>query len=256
MGKNGRTFAQRKVESSRILDYGRIFASAGISLGVSGLTAFLFYNSPWGMCTMPAVFLLTESILQKSIRKKERKRLNLEFKDYMYAVSGLLEAGNSIERSFLTALGDVKQLYGEESVLAKKLCGMERRLSVQEPMEHILQDFAEESDSEDIDNFVEIFCCAKRGGGDFIHIIATSVGRICDKIEVLEEIHTVMAEKALEQKVMCVVPLGILLFFKLTSPEFIGQLYGNVIGICIMTAALLLYGTAFFLGMKIVEVEV
>ena len=256
MGKNRRTFAQRKVGSGWILSSKRLFASAGISLGVSGLTAVLFYKSPWGMCSLPAIFFLTEKTLQKSERRRARKRLNLEFKDYMYSVSGLLEAGNSIERSFLTALEDVVQLYGEESVLVKKLCGMERRLSVQEPMEHILQDFAEESDSEDIENFVEIFCCAKRGGGDFIHIIATSVQRICDKIEVLEEIHTVMAEKALEQKVMCVVPLGILLFFKVTSPEFIGQLYGNALGVCIMTAALLLYGTAFFLGMKIVEVEV
>ena len=65
-----------------------------------------------------------------------------------------------------------------------------------------------------------------------------------------------MAEKALEQKVMCITPLGILLFFKVTSPEFIGRLYGNLFGVCIMTAALLLYGLAFFLGMKIVEVEI
>ena len=106
------------------------------------------------------------------------------------------------------------------------------------------------------ENFVEIFGYAKRGGGDFIHIINTSIGRICDKIEVTEEIHTVMAEKALEQKVMCVVPLGILLFFRMTSPEFIGKLYGNLFGICIMTAAVALYGISFYLGLKILEVEV
>lgn len=39
--------------------------------------------------------------------------------------------------------------------------------------------------------------------GDFIHIIRTTIERICDKIEVSEEIHTVMSEKALEQKIMC-----------------------------------------------------
>lgn len=71
-----------------------------------------------------------------------------------------------------------------------------------------------------------------------------------------KEIHTVMAEKALEQKVMCVVPLGILLFFRITSPEFIGILYGNLLGVCIMTAAFILYIAAFYLGTKIVEVEV
>ena len=87
-------------------------------------------------------------------------------------------------------------------------------------------------------------------------MISTAVGRICDKMDVMEEIRTVMAQKALEQKVMCVVPLGILMFFKVTSPEFIGRLYGNPLGVIVMTAALVLYGAAFFLGMKIVEIEV
>lgn len=244
------------MDSGRISKLKRWGAAAAVSFGISVFIAALFYNSPWGMCSAPVVFFLSDKVLEISRRKREKKRLNLEFKDYMYAVSGLLAAGNSVERAFLTALADVRLLYGEDSVLLKMLGGMEKRLFVQEPMEHILKDFAEESQSEDIENFVEIFCYAKRGGGDFIHIIATSVGRICDKIEVLEEIHTVMAEKALEQKVMCITPLGILLFFKVTSPEFIGRLYGNLFGVCIMTAALLLYGLAFFLGMKIVEVEI
>ena len=55
---------------------------------------------------------------------------------------------------------------------------------------------------------------------------------------------------------MCAVPLGILLFFKVTSPEFIGVLYGNLLGVALMTVAAALYGAAFFLGMRIVEIEV
>lgn len=182
--------------------------------------------------------------------------MNLEFRDYMHTVSGLLLAGNSIERAFLRAQEEVFQLYGKESVLLESLGGMEARLSLKEPLERILSDFSKDADSEDIENFVDIFCYAKRSGGDFVHIIATSVERICDKAEVSEEIHTVLAEKALEQKVMCAAPLGILLFFKVSSPEFIGILYGNFLGVVIMTVALLLYMASFYLGIKILEVEV
>ena len=256
MGKNRRAFSQGEMGGGRFLTFFHMLPAAGISIVGSGLAAFLFYDSVFGMFSLPAVFGFTRKVLRESERKKRRKRLNLEFKDYMYAVSGALAAGNSIERAFLAGLKDVRQLYGEESVLAARLSVMEQRLFVQEPIEHILRDFAQESESEDIENFAEIFCYAKRGGGDFIHIIEVSVERICDNIEVEEEIHTVMAEKAIEQKVMCAVPLGILLFFKVTSPEFIGKLYGNLPGALFMTMALALYGTAFFLGMKIMEVEV
>lgn len=228
----------------------------GLALIISGLVSVLFYNSPWGMGTLPIAFYLSGKYVEKSREERRRMRLNLEFKDYMYAISGSLSAGYSIERAFLAGLKDMERLYGEESILKKELETMEKRLSLQEPIEHILEDFAEASNSEDIETFVEVFCYAKRGGGDFLHIIEVSVGRLCDKIEVMEEIHTAMAEKKLEQKIMCVVPIGILLFFKVTSPEFIGVLYGNFLGTAIMTAALLLYGAAFFLGMKIMEVEV
>lgn len=247
---------QGKMDGGRFLKFKERFAQAGIAITASVLVAALFYNSPWGMCSLPLAYYLAGKYLKESGKRMRRGRLDLEFKDYMHAVSAALAAGNSVELSFLKGLQDIRRLYGEQSLLGEQLGGMERRLGVKEPIEHILNDFAAESGSEDIENFIEVFCHAKRGGGDFIHIMATSAGRICDKMEVMEEIHSVMAEKALEQKVMCAAPLGILAFFKLTSPEFIGELYGNLLGVCIMTAALALYGIAFFLGMKIVEVEV
>ena len=256
MGKSGGIIAQGKVEVCRILAYRNFLFQFGITLAGSLLIAFLFYNSLWGMGYFPLLYFLSGRFLRQLRQKKELKQLNLEFKDYLYAVSGALAAGKSVERSFLIGLHNFGQLYGGESILAGRLCELESRLSLSEPLERILFDFAKGSGSEDIENFVEIFGYAKRGGGDFIHIINTSIGRICDKIEVTEEIHTVMAEKALEQKVMCVVPLGILLFFRMTSPEFIGKLYGNLFGICIMTAAVALYGISFYLGLKILEVEV
>lgn len=232
------------------------FAIAGVSFGLCGCMAFLFYNSFWGMCALPLVIWQTGVFWKREKRKRQKRRLEQEFKDDMYAVAGYLAAGYSIERAFIESLHDIRQLYGDASILAEKLAQMEARLGVQEPLEHILYDFATENVSGDIEGFVEVFCYAKRGGGDFIQIITTSIGRICDKMEVLEEIHTVMAEKALEQKVMCAVPLGILLFFRVSSPEFIGKLYNNLFGAVVMTVALLLYAAAFFLGIKIMEVEV
>lgn len=256
MGFKRKAPSQGKMESGGLLEPKELLVWAGSSIGISVLIAILFYNSPWGLCSLLVTGFLSGRCLADRKRRQKLVRLNLEFKDYLYAVNGLLLAGYSVERAFLGGLLDVEQLHGAHSVLAAKLGAMERRLGVQEPIEHILWDFAEESESEDVRNFVEVFCYAKRGGGDFAHIIATAVGRICDKMEVAEEIRTVMAEKALEQKVMCAVPLGILIFFRATSPEFIGRLYGNLFGVAVMTAALLFYAAAFILGMKLVEIEV
>lgn len=256
MGYGRKAASPGKVGSGRVLGPKEILLRAGIGVGAAGVIAVLFYNSLWGLCCVPVTCILADRFLGDREKKRRLARLNLEFKDYLYAVNGLLLAGYSIERAFLGGLADITELHGAECVLAGQLGTMEQRLNLHEPIEQILRDFAETSDCEDVKSFVEIFCYAKRGGGDFNHIIMTASGRICDKLEVAEEIQTVMAEKALEQKVMCAVPFGILLFFRVTSPEFIGKLYGNLLGIAVMTAALVLYAAAFFWGMKIVEIEV
>lgn len=256
MGKDGRIAAKRKVGGGRILEVKEFAARAGIAVGIGATVSFLLYDSPLGMAAIPGAYALARAYRTGRARERRRARINLEFKDYMRAVSAALAAGGSVERSFLAGQKDISRLYGDGSMLAELLRGMEGRLGLKEPIERVLCDFAEESDSEDIENFVEIFCYAKRGGGDFIRIMESSVRRICDKMEVTEEIRSVMAEKELEQKVMCAAPVCILLFFKLSSPEFIGRLYGNPFGVIVMTAALALYGTAFFLGMKLTKIEV
>lgn len=256
MGKDRRIIAPGKMEGSRLLNGKTMLMGAGTALVISAGIAYLFYDSFWGMFSGIGVLPIAVWVIGREREKRRRQKLNLEFKDYMYAVSGAMMAGYSVERAFQTALEDVRQLYGETSILVQKLDCLDKRLGVKEPLEHILCDFALESGSEDIENFVEVFCYAKRGGGDFTHIIQTTVSRICDKIEVVEEIQTVMAEKVIEQKVMCAVPAGILCFFRFTSPDFIAKLYGSLLGAGIMTAALLLYGAAFLLAVKIVDIEV
>ncbi len=256
MGKTGGIAASGKMAGGRLLNIRQIISEGAIAATVNLAAAVLFYDSVYGMVLFPLIYLLVNRYMTHKRNCKRLAQINLEFKDYMYAVSSVLMAGYSIEKAFLKGLEEMKMLYGADCALLIQLGQMERRIGLQEPIEQILKDFAEESKSEDINSFVEIFCYAKRGGGDFIHIIRTTIERICDKIEVSEEIHTVMSEKALEQKIMCVIPLGILGFLRLTSPEFIGVLYGNAMGIFIMTIALFVYGCSFFLGEKIVEVEV
>lgn len=256
MGKNRRFITSGKMECSRILNCRDILYRTSLATVMTAVIAWLFYDSFWGMFCGIAVFPMVWRLCQKEKKKKRQQRLQWEFKEYMYVVGSAMMAGCSPERAFSNGLKEIKHLYGEESLLAELLSGMEKRLGLKEPLEHILRDFAEESGCEDIENFVEVFCYAKRSGGNFWQIIQTTIHRIGDKIEILQEIQMVMAEKALEEKIMCIIPIGILIFFRLTSPDFIEVLYGNLLGIGVMTVALFLYGAAFLLAQRLVEIEV
>lgn len=79
---------------------------------------------------------------------------------------------------------------------------------------------------------------------------------MCEKIEVEQEIQVGLAAKRLEFKVMAGVPIGILLYMRVSFTEFMDILYGSILGTSIMTICLGFYVLAYVWGNKIVEIEV
>jgi len=73
---------------------------------------------------------------------------------------------------------------------------------------------------------------------------------------VKKEIEATLAAKKSEQMIMSLMPAGIILYLQLASPGFLDILYGNPFGICAMTVCLTVYGAAYWMGKRIVEIEV
>ena len=79
---------------------------------------------------------------------------------------------------------------------------------------------------------------------------------IGEKIQVYQDISTVLAAKRLEWNVMTMVPLGIICYMKISFPDFLKVLYGSVSGILIMTIALAAFAGAYAMGRGILRIEV
>jgi Flp pilus assembly protein TadB len=80
-----------------------------------------------------------------------------------------------------------------------------------QPVEQLLYEFAMRSGCEDIVDFAEIFCFAKRSGGNFVKIVQSTAWHIAEKQAVEREVATVLSGKKMEQKIMNVVPILLLL---------------------------------------------
>lgn len=193
----------------------------------------------------------------KKKRIMERKwELNLQFRDGITSISSALNAGYSIENAICEAKKDLLLMYDENTIIVKEFQYMIYQMNNNQTVEEILQDFAERSSVEDIHNFAEVFITAKRTGGDIIKIIRTTSNSISDKLEVKREILTLITAKKFESNIMNVIPLGIILYMWVCSPGFLDPLYGNILGIGIMSVALLLYGVAYVISQQIINIEV
>ena len=207
-------------------------------------------------------------------RYQNDNELIRQFRDGMQAVSFALNTGYSIENSFAEALQELVMLYGQNAVIVADFNMIVNRIRRNENLEDILDDYAASTNLDDIKYFAEIFRYAKRSGGDVIGIIKICKGLslndsywvigiikqtshiIHEKAEVQQQIDTIITGKRLEQRVMVCMPLVITLYLRLTSPEYIDVLYGNVMGIIVMTICLLIYAAAVMLSQKITDINI
>lgn len=223
---------------------------------LDGVLAYLFYNT-W----IAVVVLLPVSVLYlrewraESCRKKEAE-FRKQFRDGMQFIASSLKVGYSVENAIREAEKDLRPLYPENSRIREEFIQMVHKLDMNLTAEQVLKEFAKQVQQEDAENFVTVFATAKRTGGDSIAILKDTVRMIGDKIETEREIQTLLAAKKLEFQVMCVIPLGMVLYMRMAFPEFLSVLYGSFPGIVLMTACLSVYAFAYRMGKKMIQIEV
>lgn len=228
----------------------------GMAGTISLLTGWLFYRSVWsGIGVLPFGVWLYGNLKRERMEGKKSQFL-LQFKEMMECVAQALSVGYSAENAFREAKEEMKILYPGKSMIENELEHIVRKLRLQIPMEQVLQEFSQRVELEDVRNFASVFTAAKRSGGDMVAIIQNTVSQISEKIEVKREIDIILASKKYEFRVMCVIPYVMILYLQLSFPEFMGVLYGNAIGIGVMTLCLTVYVGACMLGLRMIRIDV
>lgn len=245
-----RNYEQYHFSAKELLKY----TGQGIALCVLG--DYLFYQSVWVLPVMlPAVVLYLKWRKGQLIRKR-KKELNYQFKDALTSLSVAVQAGYSVESAVTACVRDLERLYERGTDILEEFHYIESQQHISVPLEELFLDLGERSQVEDIENFAAVFYTAKRTGGDMNRVIQKVSRMLGDKIDVKKEIEATLAAKKSEQMIMSLMPAGIICYLQMTSPGFLSVLYGNPFGIAAMTVCLGIYGAAYWLGRKIVDIEV
>ncbi len=221
-----------------------------------GLVSFLFYDSCICFFVLSPGLIYVYKKEKEQLRKKRLGQLREEFKEGILAMQSAIDTGYSVENAFAEAVKDLAMIYPEGSYITEEFKRIVQGIRLNKTVESLLGEFGKRSGIEDIQNFAEVFMIAKKSGGDLLLIIRSTVQTIREKIEVQNEIQTMMSGKKLEQKVMNVIPFCILLYVRMTSKGLLEAMYGNLLGIAVMSVCLVLYFFAVFMAGKIVSVEV
>ena len=216
--------------------------------------AVLFYDSVFALpFFIPFIFLFLKQEGNK-LKQKQTEKLVFHFKEMLLSMVAALKAGYSVENAFAESYKDLKFRFGEADLMVKELQKILRQSKNGIPVEKLLLEFAADKHVDAVTDFATIFAIAKRSGGDMARIMERTVSILTRQMEMKDEIRLLIAAKRYEQRIMDVVPLGILLYIRLTNPGYFHVLYHNLAGICIMTAGLLIYAAAYGLSERILEI--
>ncbi|MGE5328769.1 MAG: type II secretion system F family protein [Deltaproteobacteria bacterium] len=230
------------------------FIAAGLFIAI---VSYIFYRN-----ILISLFLVSLAIFYFPIKKKQiirtrKEDLNLQFKDALYSVSSSLSAGKSIESAFKEALKDIKILYqNDNTFIIKELECISRKIDMNETIESALEDFAARSHLDDVKSFVDVFRICKRTGGNLVQVIRNTSDIINDKIATKQEISIILAQRKFEQKLLSIIPVGMIYLIYSTSPEFMEPMYTQISGRIVMTIALVLIAAAWFISGKVMNIEV
>ncbi len=217
---------------------------------------YLFYDSVY-MCFLFIPFGVLDYRAMKQRRLEEqRQQLILQFRSLMEIIANGLSAGYSLEKAVTEAEGDLRLLYPRDAIILREVKMIRAGFEMNVPVEQLFQAFGNRSDVEDIVNFANVITVAKRSGGNLVHIIQKTVNSISEKLAVEEEISTMIAAKRYEQKIMMLMPYGIILYLRLTNEGFFDVLYHNLFGILLMTLFLAGVYVADLWAQKIMEIRV
>lgn len=228
----------------------------GQALALCIMADYLFYRSVWVLLLAFPVVVFYLKWQQNRMIRERRKNLNYQFKDALTSLSVAVQAGYSVESAVKICLRDLERLYGKGTDIVEEFRYIESQQHISVPLEELFLDLGERSQVEDIENFASVFYTAKRTGGDMNRVIQKVTRMLGDKIDVKKEIEATLAAKKSEQMIMSLMPAGIILYLQMTSPGFLSVLYGNPFGIVAMSICLAIYATAYWLGRRIVDIEV
>lgn len=226
------------------------------AIGIA-IISYIFYRSIWVTGVALLMSVLYPRYKRKQLIYKQKQELALQFKEALYIISASLTAGQSVEMAFRHSVKDLSVLYLDPMTpIIQEIELINHKMDLNGTIEEGLVSFAQRAHLEEVSNFVDVFIACKRRGGNLVQIIRNTSQNIAEKIQIKQEIETLITEKKFEQKVLFGMPVFLIYMLDSSSPEFMAPVFSQLIGRVGMTIAVGLFITAYVISSKIIRIEV
>ncbi|MBQ8509977.1 MAG: type II secretion system F family protein [Clostridia bacterium] len=204
-----------------------------------------------------ALAIYLERIYAASTVRKRQRNLRLQFRMFLESMSVACRSGSTEVQALNSALEDLKISYREDSDIVREISNIIRLYNYGNVKLRVLfNDFAERSDLEDVRSFAAIYEVIE-GKSDRIGDILTETSDIIgEKIEIEQEIETVISSAKSETNMMLILPVIIVVAMSAMGGELMSALFTTSTGHLAATASLALFAVSYIMATKVSNINV
>ena len=138
-----------------------LYGAEGILL--AAVLDYVFYRSFLLILLIFPAGILFPLALKKKLKQRRMEKLRGEFKDAILAVASGAECGGIRWRMrFAVSLKEMEEIHGSDSMIAKEIRLILRKVRMNLTFEDALGDFAARSGLDDVKNFADVFLAARK----------------------------------------------------------------------------------------------
>lgn len=230
-----------------------IIALIIISISLS----YIFYDNVF--CSLSIIIFIPKikKYFEQYLCNRRKDKILEEFKDFLFIVSTSSMVGKSMLEAIEVSIEKLKEIYGSKTILADELKMLSLRIkNGGESDEKVLMDLGRLSDLQDIMDFATLYSICKETGASLIIAINNVSKTIIEKMTIEKSIKELVKRKESEGLVILIMPLIIIIFLKLISPEYISPLYNNFIGNMLMTIVITVNALVYKMVKRITGIKV
>lgn len=207
-------------------------------IGLSGVVGYLFYHSLFAVLLLWFLFPLFVRRERRRLIDKRQEQLREELKEFMQSMATLLRTGYALENTLPMIQSDLRRAFPKNSILASECEYMEQRRLINQPIDGLFQELSKRYELMELKDFTQVLVIARQRGGNLVEIVTETCTQLQENMQAAEEITVMVAAKVLEQRIMLMIPFGMVAYLNVSNPGYLNCLYGSVFGILVMSVCL------------------
>ncbi len=227
-----------------------------IRILLMALLGWIYYRDFAGVVLLLPFALLLQAFGSDKRQAKVARTTLSQFRDFLISVSASVSAGATLEAGIRSAPSELCVIWPEQSPVIQNLRHVMQRMSLNISIEKAISEMGVELKLEDCERFSEVVAICKHSGGNLVNAVRSCANALTEKLDALNEIDSILAQRRLERNILVCVPHAMLALLALMSPDYIELLYTTPSGRVAATVSLLFSGVAWAVSEKIVAVKV